>query len=284
MYTAKRTGSRQAVYDPEQDAAHRSRRTLINALRYAIDHDQLVLHYQPAVKLDTGRLEILEALVRWQHPESGLLPPDTFIGLAEEAGLMEPLTLWVLQAALQECQRWHQADRGSSPCVAVNLSAVSLRDGALGETISSMLRQSAVDASSLTLELTESAVMAEPERAMRILSPLHEMGVRIVIDDFGTGYSSLAYLSLLPVDGIKIDRSFIRNLTDKRRDSAIVRSVIDLGHDLHRTVTAEGVEDDASYRLLASMGCDFAQGYYIAPPLPVSGVREWLRRHEAPGA
>jgi EAL domain-containing protein (putative c-di-GMP-specific phosphodiesterase class I) len=142
-----------------------------------------------------------------------------------------------------------------------------------------MVRQSGTAASSLTLELTETAVMAEPEHAMQILTPLHEMGVRIVIDDFGTGYSSLVYLKRLPVDGIKIDRSFVRDLPQNDQDYAIVRSVIDLGHDLNQVVTAEGVEDDASYRLLAAMGCDCAQGYYIAPPLPVPKLAEWLRQH-----
>ncbi|HXT35190.1 MAG TPA: EAL domain-containing protein [Chloroflexota bacterium] len=274
MYTAKRDAGGYALYTTEQDQYSPDRLGLTGELRQAIEQDGLCLHYQPKVDLRTGRLDGVEALVRWPHPDRGLLPPDKFIPLAEHTGLIAPLSRWVLATALRQCRAWR--DEGLEIRVAVNLSARLLQDEHLIETVAELLQTHGVSPADLELELTESAVMADPARALGVLRRLHQMGIRLSIDDFGTGYSSLAYLNRLPVDEVKIDKSFVLDL---RTDAAatIARSIIDLGHNLGLVVVAEGVEDQATYERLGAMACDLAQGYFLSRPIPAADLTVWAR-------
>lgn len=272
MYTAKRGGSGSQLYAPEQDLGTPQRLALLGDLRDAIENDQLVLHYQPKVHLLTGCAEHVEALVRWVHPEHGVIPPAEFIPIAEETGLIALMTQWVLKEAVQQLRAWQAS--GLDMEVAVNLSALNLRDPHLPETLAWLLRREKVPAGSLVLEITESSLMGDPELAMNILQQLHDMGVKISIDDFGTGYSSLAYLKQLPADEIKIDRSFVSGMTQS--GTVIVRSVVDLARNLGLQVTAEGVENRETWDLLLDMGCTLAQGYHISRPLPAGDVPGWL--------
>ncbi len=274
MYVAKREHRGYALYEEAQDEHNASRLALAGALRHAIEHDALLLHYQPKVELGSGRVSGVEALVRWQHPERGLIPPDVFVPLAEQTGLIAPLTLWVLDAALRQCRAWRS--RGVTIEVSVNLSMWDLRDASLVDAVSGMLAAYGVAPPLLCLELTESSIMADAERALDVLTRLSALGARISIDDFGTGYSSLAYLKRLPVDELKIDRSFVQHLATDENDTAIVCSTIGLGHSLGLRVVAEGVEDERAWNLLAGMGCDVAQGYYLSRPLPASELDAWL--------
>jgi len=274
MYVAKRNHSDYAIYSPEQDENSPERLQLIAELRRAIDRDRLVLHYQPTVDLKSGRVNSVEALVRWPHAAHGLLQPEQFIPLAEQLGLIGPLSRWALKSALGQMQRWRQSDL--SLCVAVNLSSRDLHDARLVNSIGRLLQTLTIDAPCLTVELTESAVMSDPEHSMKILTRLHDMGVRVAIDDFGTGYSSLSYLRRLPVDEIKIDRSFVIDLADTVDHALIVGAIVGLGHNLGLRVAAEGVEDQATLDLLRSMGCDSAQGYYLGRPMPAEEVAGWV--------
>ncbi len=275
MYVAKRAGSGYAVYDPAHDQHSPARLTLETELRAALAAGALVLHYQPTVDVRSGRADRVEALVRWLHPQHGLIPPDQFIPLAEQTGLIVPLTQWVLETALAQCHAWEQAGRALG--VAVNLSMRSLHDPGLPETIAWLMRRYAVPPQRLTLEITESALMADPAQAQTILLRLTALGVQLAIDDFGTGYSSLGYLKQLPVDAVKIDKSFVQNMGHTTtKDSAIVRSIIDLGHNLGLAVVAEGVEDQATWQRLRAAGCDVAQGFYMSRPLPAAALECWL--------
>jgi diguanylate cyclase (GGDEF)-like protein/PAS domain S-box-containing protein len=274
MYVAKRTSSGHAAYSCEQDAHDPERLNLISGLRAAIEQDELVLHYQPKLSLRTGRCHRVEALVRWQHPERGLIPPDHFIPLAEQTGLIKPLTFWVLQAALRQCRAWQDAGLGIA--MGVNLSMRNLHDPDLVEQIMRLLDETGVQAASLKLEVTESALMTDPERALSSLGRLRAIGVDVAIDDFGTGQASLSYLKHMPVEEIKLDRSFVSDMRTDKNDYMIVRSTIELAHDLGLRVIAEGVEDQETWDLLADLGCDLAQGYHMSRPLPESDLRRWL--------
>jgi len=270
------------VYGAEQDTNSSDRLADSSALRVAIAAGDLRLQYQPKVDLRTCRVCGVEALVRWSHPQRGLVPPDQFIGLAEQTGLMGALTRWVLEAALRQAQAWQGAGCAFLP-VAVNLSMASLQDPHLPELIAGLLERYAVPATALRLEVTESMVMADTARTQHILARVTALGVAISIDDYGTGYSSLAYLKRLPIDELKIDRVFVRQMTAEATDAVIVRSTVELGHNLGLRVVAEGVETRAAWEMLAEMGCDAAQGYYLARPLPASGgcARRHGARHEA---
>jgi diguanylate cyclase (GGDEF)-like protein len=275
MYHAKRTGSGFSAYAPEHDEYSQDRLALVNELRQAIDEDQLVLYYQPKICLKTNRIHGVEALVRWQHPYRGLIPPDEFIPLAEHTGLIKPLTHWVLNRALQQCGEWCAAELELS--VAVNLSARSLHDPQLTATVAALLQTWGVPAARLEVELTESALMTDPTRGEEIFGQLRAMGVRIAIDDFGTGYSSLAYLKRLPVDEIKIDKSFVLDMGADDGEGYIVRSIADLGHSLGLDIVAEGVENQQCLRRLTLMGCDLAQGYHLSAPLPPERLLSWMQ-------
>ena len=274
MYVAKRSGSGHAVYAWDQDAHDPDRLGMISELRAAIEQDELVLYYQPKVSLRTGRCDRVEALVRWQHPQRGLIPPDDFIPLAEQTGLIKSLTQWVIHSALRQCRTW--LDDGLDIAVGVNLSMRNLHDPDLVEQISELLAATGVPAAALKLEVTESALMTDPLRALGSLARLRAIGVEIAIDDFGTGHASLSYLKQMPVEEIKLDRSFVRDMTSDKNDYTIVRSTIELAHDLGLRVIAEGVEDQATWDMLVNLGCDLAQGYHMSRPLPEAALRHWF--------
>jgi diguanylate cyclase (GGDEF)-like protein/PAS domain S-box-containing protein len=274
MYVAKRHQSGYVVYQADEDHHTPTRLQLMGELRSAIANHQLVLHYQPQVNLKTRSVSRVEALVRWQHPTRGLIEPSQFIALAEQSGMMVPLTRWVLRTALHQCQMWLES--GHRLSVAVNLSAQNLRDPWLPSLITELLRESQVPPELLQLEITESTLMADPARALETLRSLSRAGVRISIDDFGTGYSSLSYLKRLPVNEIKIDRSFIFQMAGDSNDEVIVRSIIGLGHDLGLTVVAEGVEESMTWDRLSHLNCDVAQGFYMSRPRPEGELAEWL--------
>jgi len=275
MYIAKRGGSGYAVYASQLDQHSPQRLALVSEMRQAIEQGQFVLHYQPLVGLRNGAATRVEALVRWIHPTRGFIPPDQFIPLAEQTGLIEPLTRWVLNAALAQCRLWQ--DAGLQISVAVNLSTRTLHDPQLPETITTLLERHGIPAERLRLEVTESMIMYDPERVLGVLARLTAMGVRFSIDDFGTGYSSLGYLRRLPVDELKIDKSFVLEMTTDENDALIVRSTIDLAHNLGLQVVAEGIENQETYACLAQLGCDMAQGYYLGKPMPAAELEAWLK-------
>lgn len=274
MYAAKQAGKEYAVYIAEGDHYSPRRLALMGELRHAIDQNQLFLLYQPQVHLPTSRVTGVEALVRWQHPQHGPIPPDQFIPAAERTGLIKPLTLWVLTMALRQCQAWRHA--GLDLSVAVNLSVRNLQDPHLPDQVDALLRQCGVNPYRLELEITESILMADPSRAMDILTRLNALGVRLSIDDFGIGYSSLGYLKKLPVNTIKVDKSFVIDMAVSDDSAAIVRSTIDLAHNLGLTVVAEGVENQHALEQLVALGCDAAQGYYLNRPVAAADLTRWL--------
>lgn len=274
MYTAKRERTGFARYSPQLDGYSPARLALVGDLRRALDVGELLLHFQPKVDLRSGRVDSAEALVRWRHPQRGLVPPGEFIPLAEHTGLIKPLTRWVLDAALRECRVW--LDAGWEVSIAVNASAHDLHESSFPEMLAQLLATHAVPARYLRVEVTEGAMMADFGRAQEILTRVRALGIGVSIDDFGTGYSSLAYLKHLPVDELKIDRSFVRNLATDVGDAAIVQATIALGHALGLSVVAEGAEDVATMNLLASLGCDRVQGYVVSKPLSSAELTRWL--------
>ena len=281
MYMAKQAHVGFLVYDPTVDQHSPKRLALLGGLRRALERDELVLHYQPKADLGSGAVHSVEALVRWQHPDHGLLGPGEFIPLAERTGLIHPLTHWVLNAALDQAARWQRG--GLRLSVAVNVSTRCLLDPAFPDQVAGQLATWQVPADLLVLEITESAVMADPARALDVLRGLHTLGVGLAVDDFGTGYSSMAYLKELPVDELKIDRSFVIQMAVSASDAVIVRSTIDLGHNLGLRVVAEGVETQHAWQQLSELGCDIAQGYYLGRPMPAADLEQQLRQVQAPG-
>ena len=274
MYVAKRNNQGYAVYDRAQDQHSPDRLALAGELWQAIERGQLVLHYQPKLDLADGRVRGVEALVRWQHPLHGLVPPDQFIPLAEQTGLIDALSTWVLGAALRQSQIWRR--HGLDLSMAVNLSMRTLHDPRLPATVAGLLERWSVPADALHLEITESSLMAEPARALEILERLRGIGVGITIDDFGTGYSSLAYLKRLQVNDLKIDRSFVMDMSTDDSARVIVHSTIDLAHNLGMRVIAEGVEDAETWAMLRELECDQMQGFYASRALPAAELRIWL--------
>ncbi|MFT7772762.1 EAL domain-containing protein [Roseateles sp.] len=279
VHEARERGLRQAVFDPVKNADRPDRLSMASELRRAIDSEQLRLYLQPKVDMSSDRVCGAEALVRWQHPERGLIPPAEFIELAERTGLIKPLTEWVLDAVLAQNREW--VAQGIALPIAVNLSARNLRDTELLEQIGRMLEDAALTPGLLELEITESTVMEDAEHALGVLQGLRALGIPLYVDDFGTGYSSLSYLQRLPVAYIKIDQSFVRSMLDNRESATIVRSTIDLVHDLDRRIVAEGIETRQHWEQLMAWGCDMAQGYFIARPMPASEFQEWRRGREA---
>ena len=282
MYQAKgaRTGSE--VYDPGRDLHSRERLTLMGELRNAISAGELVLFYQPKADVDSGRVTGVEALVRWAHPERGLVPPDEFLPVAEQTGLMRPLTLWVLETALRQSAEWRAA--GTDLRVAVNVSLPDLLDLRFPEDLLRLLNETGVDSSRLQLEITENVVMADPVRVMDVLARISELGIELSLDDYGTGTSSLSYLKRLPVRELKIDRSFVMNMEAEERDAVIVRSTVELARSLGLRVVAEGVESAEAWSQLSEFGCEIAQGYYLSRPVPGPDVTSSIERWHASGA
>ncbi len=280
MYSAKGGGRGCALYESDQDNYSPRRLALAGELRSALESGQLVLHYQPKADVVTGRIVGVEALVRWNHPRHGLLGPEEFVPIAEQTGLIVPLTHWVLDAAIGQCRVWK--DQGFELSVAVNLSARSFLDAQLAVNIPRLLAEHGVGPTLLELEVTESTIMLDPARATTTLERLSEIGLTLSIDDFGTGYSSLANLKRLPVDMIKIDKSFVLEMTTEHSDAAIVRSTIELAHNLGLRVIAEGVEDRQSREELGRLGCDFAQGFYLSRPMAADKLTRKLASAPAP--
>jgi diguanylate cyclase len=272
MYLAKNDKTGYVVYNPNRDQRLNNRLSLASSMRLAIDASQFVLDYQPIVNIKSNAVTAVEALVRWNHPELGRLLPDDFIRVAEHTGLVNPLTQFVLQRALSE---WPGANRPDGCGVAINISPRSLHHSAFPGRIRELLDAQGVPPPSLILEITENLVMSDPDGSIRCLDELHDMGVRLVIDDFGKGYSSLSYLRRLPVDEIKIDRSFIIGLAEGE-DDTLVRCMIELAHNLGLTVIAEGVETEEVLQQLRALNCDAAQGYYLLKPAPSRDIAEWI--------
>jgi len=275
MYQAKHTGTPFTRYDPSKDPHSLERLKLTGELRHAIGRDELSLYYQPKIDIPAGKVSGAEALLRWHHPERGLIPPDTFIPLAEQTGSIKALTYWVLDNALSQCARWNAANMPLS--ISVNLSARVVQDDNLVKEVAAALKRHGVVASQLELEITETAIMEDPTRAMEMLTALSDMGIRLSIDDFGTGYTSMAYLKKLPVDEVKIDKSFVMNMLKDANDAVIVRSIVDLAHNMNYTVVAEGVESRKILEMLSGLSCDIAQGYYFSKPVPVPEFESWYR-------
>ncbi|HEV7208161.1 MAG TPA: EAL domain-containing protein [Mycobacteriales bacterium] len=282
MYAAKQAGYDVANFDPSFDTSAPSRLALVGHLRNALAAGALTLHVQPKASLSTGQLTGTEALVRWQDPERGWISPDEFIPLAERSGLIRPLTDFVLRAAIEACSQWQGALPGIG--VAVNLSFKSLTDDALVEQVDRLLRRYALPARLLTLEVTESSIMADPAKSLQLLHRLRDLGVTVSIDDFGTGYSSLSHLRRLPVTELKIDKSFVLNAADNDDDLAVARSIVDLGRSLGLHVVAEGIENIAAWRQMQELGCDTAQGFLVSEPLPTDQLVAWASRYRRIGA
>ncbi len=274
MYHAKSQMLGYAIYNTEIDPHSQKRLTMIGELGRAIRENQLCLYYQPKVLLHEKRCYGFEALIRWMHPELGFVPPNDFIPIAEMTSMIHPLTAWVVEKSIEQARHWYE--QGLDLTIAVNLSARNLMDENIPKMISRLLEKYQLPAHRLELEITESSIMTDPTRALRILDNLHALGVLLSIDDFGTGYSSLAYLKRLPVHTLKIDNSFVRNMLEDRQDEIIVNSTINLAHNLGLKVVAEGVENEALLESLNQMGCDEAQGYFIGRPMPILNVDEWL--------
>jgi diguanylate cyclase (GGDEF)-like protein len=268
MYTAKDKRLGVALYEAGLDKSTAAELALMSELRNALEREEIVLHYQPQIDVTSGRILGMEALVRWQHPERGLLPPGAFIPAVERTGVSTALTQYVLSGVARQLQTWREAGVEIDVTVAVNLTMFDLLDTSLPGKVASLLENAGVDPGRLELEITERVIMADPVRVRSVVEQLKETGVRIAIDDFGTGYSSLSYLKSLPVDVIKIDRSFVMGMMEDESDRAIVRSTIDLAHNLGLAVVAEGVDSKDTLEELARYGCDLAQGFYIARPQP----------------
>lgn len=274
MYQAKDRKSGVVVYDPDLDLNTHARLAMLGELRRALQDGELFLHYQPKVSIDTDEVHGAEALVRWQHPTRGLVPPLEFIPVAEGTGLIMPLTLRTLDLAIAQARLWLDADQAIQ--VAVNLSPRCLLELDFPASVQALLDQHGLPARLLRLEITENTIMADPFRALAILTELQQSGISLSIDDFGTGYSSLSYVKHLPVDELKIDQSFITHLLTNSSDRVLVRAAIDLGHNLGLSVVAEGVEDQSTLMALAALGCDLAQGYHLARPMTAAALTDWL--------
>lgn len=280
MYAAKQHKLGYTRHVPRTEADTTAHFQLLGALRHALDHDEIVLHYQPKIAIDDGHVVGVEALARWRHPTRGLLSPAAFLPVLENTTLSHRFTTHVLSTALSQTRRW--ADQGISLPVAVNVSSRCLLDPRFPDTVGRQLLAAGVPGSQLSIEITENTVMTDPGRAAAVLEGIRALGVRVAIDDFGTGYSSMAYLQVLPLDELKVDQSFVCGLAIDRSNTALVQSAVDLGHSLGLVVVAEGVEDAAVLESLRRLGCDIAQGYHFSRPLPSAEFVAWYQRI-APG-
>jgi len=273
MYVAKARHLGVSAYDPSADGHSPSKLAMVGDLSRALDRDELVLYYQPKVSISTGDLVGAEALLRWQHPRDGLVLPDDFIPIAERSGLINPLTRHVINTALSQARTW--IDRGQPLAIAVNLSARSLHHEHFAQLVGDLLVAHKVPAQLLELEVTESAIVIDPERAKQMLVKLSALGVRLALDNFGVGFTSLSQLKALAFNEIKIDRSFVIGMARDRNDSQIVQSVISLGHNLGLSLVAEGVETENILAVLSGFGCDIAQGNQIGEPMPATAFDAW---------
>jgi diguanylate cyclase (GGDEF)-like protein len=274
MYMAKSRRDPFEIYNPEQDPFSLERLRLTADISHALSGNELFMVYQPKMDFVTGMCAGAEALLRWRHPAHGLVPPDQFIPLAEQTSNIRDITFWTLDATIGQCREW--IDQGEQIAVAVNLSASMLHDSTLPERIRALLEKHEVPADLLQLEITETAIMLDPDGALETLEALDRLGLHLSIDDFGTGYTSLSHLKRLPVDEIKIDKSFVMNMSENENDASIVNALIDLAHEMRLRVVAEGVESEAILDALAAKGCDQSQGYFHTRPLPAHELVTWL--------
>ncbi|MES1162353.1 MAG: GGDEF domain-containing phosphodiesterase, partial [Rhizobacter sp.] len=280
MYAAKQQQAGNVTYHSGLDSRSEETLTLLGELRQAVDHHELRLYLQPKVNLLSGQVTGAEALVRWQHPQRGLVPPAKFIPFAEQTGFIRVLTGWMIERCSARYR--HLQSQGLELKFSINLSTRDLLDQDLPTKFDALLVKHRVPAEAFCLEITESAIMDDPQRALQTLERLHAMGFKLSIDDFGTGYSSLAYLKRLPVDELKIDQSFVFNMERDLDDAKIVRSTIDLAHNLGLSVVAEGVETAKAWKLLERLGCDEGQGYFIGRPMPEAQFINWMQDWDAP--
>ncbi len=280
MYTAKRAKTGYEIYDASRDQYSRDRLALVDDLRKAIERRQLVLHYQPVVELRTGACRDVEALVRWQHPERGMIPPNEFLPMFERLRLMRNLSEWTIEAALRQAAEWRA--QGVELDVTVNLAAQNLADAELASVVRATIERSGAPARWLYLEVPEAVIMADPERAGQAIDDLAKIGVRFAIDDFGTGFSSLAYLDKLKADRLKVDRSFVAG-SGRNQRAAIVRAATELGHTLGFDVLAVGIEDADDCARVTAQGCELGQGYHFAPPMPADKMPAWVAARAALG-
>jgi EAL domain-containing protein (putative c-di-GMP-specific phosphodiesterase class I) len=280
MYRAKEQGrNRYCFYAAELNHLSQERLSLEAGLRHALERNEIEVFYQPKIGFGNGRVTGVEALIRWRHPLLGLLLPDKFISLAEETGAIIAIGYWTLRRVCERARRWH--DQGMPLSVAVNLSASQFHQPELITQLAAILKQTGVAPHALELEITESMVMKDPERAVGVMDALRAMGVRLAIDDFGTGHSSLGYLKRFPINQLKVDRSFVRDLPHNTDDVAIARAVIAMAHSLRMSVVAEGVEHQAQFDLLRAEGCDEFQGYFCRPPLEEDELMRFLAEERA---
>lgn len=274
MHEAKHDNSGYALFDLNYVEQNQQHLSLLAELRHAIEQNEFVLHYQPKVGFATGAIGHVEALVRWMHPERGMIHPDQFIPYAEHTGYIRTITRWVIEAALRQRRQWEQMQLPLT--ISVNISSRDLMNADMPKQIAGLMDKYGASPHWLCLEITETAIMGDPKRALGILEELHRMGLDLSVDDFGTGYSSLAYLKKLPVSELKIDKSFVLHMADDKDDATIVRSTIDLGHNMGLVVVAEGIETRATWDMLQAMGCDLAQGYYISRPMDADALVNWI--------
>jgi diguanylate cyclase (GGDEF)-like protein/PAS domain S-box-containing protein len=274
MYSAKHAQSGYVFHKGEQESRSPDHLALVVEMRNALTNGEFELYFQPKLHLRSGLVTRAEVLIRWNHPTRGLLPPSLFVPIAERTGIIRSITDWLLDKALEQCRAWQ--DAGVPLHLAVNISAKSLLEQTLPSKINALLEKWNVDPRFLKIEITESSIMADPAHALAIMSMLQSLGVRLSVDDFGTGYSSFTHLRQLPIDEIKIDKSFVAGMTTSDADVAIVRTVVDLAHHLGKQVCAEGVEDEATWKMLHEIGCDLAQGYWISHPLSSGELADWL--------
>ncbi len=281
MYTAKREGTGYALYEKARDPNSANLLSLTGELRDAIDGENLALYYQPKFRLTDKKIVGAEALIRWNHPSRGMVMPNDFIPLAEKSGLIEPLTNWVLKTAMKQTEAWEKM--GMDVPLAVNISAKNLQMQSFPDTLAGLFKDSKIKRQNFVLELTESALLVDPNQAIKVLEQFDRVGVRLSIDDFGTGYSSLAYLKRLPVRELKIDRVFVRDMVSNRNDLAIVTATIQMAHGLDLSVVAEGIEDEPTLGMLTELGCDVGQGYFFSTPLTSVQFEEFWRSAQHTG-
>ncbi len=274
MYEAKRSGSGFAFFDQHSDKYQQTHLSLLSDIRKAVSDNEFELYFQPKVALKQADTPNMEVLIRWNHPTRGFIPPDEFIPFAEQTGAVRLITHWVIDNAINQAGAWHKA--GTAVKISLNISSRDLLNPNLADIVRHALERSGFPVAHLCLEITEGALMDDPEKARQMVQELHDMGISLSIDDYGTGYSSLAYVANLPVNELKIDKTFVNNMLDSAEDSAIVRSTIELGHYLNMTVVAEGIEEHAELARLREYGCDYAQGYLVCKPMRESDMLEWL--------
>ena len=278
MYAAKRDRSGVAIYESHFEGYGSGQLSLLSDLRKAITEDQFSLHYQPKVDLRNSQFVGVEALIRWNHPDRGMIPPLEFILFAEQTGMIRQISRWVIEEAMRQCGVWLA---GGTPLgVSINVSSRDLLDRELPPFLAATLRKHAVAPELITIEVTESALMEDPHRAQETVRALKEQGLRLAIDDYGAGYSSLAYIQRLQCDELKVDRAFVTHAAEQAKDAAIVRSTIELSHSLGLTVVAEGVETAEGLGILRDLGCDLAQGFWISKPLPPDELTGWIASSE----